>query len=313
MTAQVMGGIRVAVLYGGISAEREVSLSSGAQVIAALREAGFTVQPVEVGSDLAAVVTALQSKPDVVFNALHGRFGEDGVIQGVLDWIGVPYTHSGMRASALAMDKVAAKAAFAAAGLPVPRGRTVSVDELAEADPLPLPYVVKPINEGSSVGVEIIRSGDNRRTEVARSWRFGQSVLVEEYIPGRELTVGVMGERALAVTEILADAGVFYDYESKYADRGSRHLIPAPVHPDTYALALEIAVAAHRAIGCRGATRCDFRYDDTVGEPGRLVLLEINTQPGLTPTSLLPEQAAHHGIGFPQLCTWMVENAACGM
>lgn len=303
---------RVAVLYGGISAEREVSLSSGVQVIAALRQAGFVVQPIEVGADLAAVITALQSKPDVVFNALHGRFGEDGVIQGVLDWIGVPYTHSGTRASALAMDKVAAKAAFAAAGLPVPRGRTVSVDELAGADPLPLPYVVKPINEGSSVGVEIIRSGDNRRTELARSWRFGRNALVEEYIPGRELTVGVVGDRALAVTEILAEAGVFYDYESKYTDGGSRHLIPARVHPDTYALALDMAVAAHRAIGCRGATRCDFRYDDTAGEPGRLVLLEINTQPGLTPTSLLPEQAAHHGIDFPQLCTWMVENAACG-
>lgn len=303
---------RVAVLYGGISAEREVSLSSGVQVIAALRQAGFNVQPIEVGADLAVVVAALQSRPDVVFNALHGRFGEDGVIQGVLDWIGVPYTHSGMRASALAMDKVAAKAAFAAAGLPVPRGRTVSADELAEADPLPLPYVVKPINEGSSVGVEIIRNGDNRRAEVARNWRFGRCALVEEYIPGRELTVGVMGDRALAVTEIRAEAGVFYDYDSKYADGGSRHLIPAPVHPDTYALALDIAVAAHHAIGCRGATRCDFRYDDTVGEPGRLVLLEINTQPGLTPTSLLPEQAAHHGIDFPQLCTWMVENAACG-
>ncbi len=302
---------RVAVLYGGISAEREVSLASGTQVIAALRSAGFTVQPIEVGPDLAAVITALQSKPDVVFNALHGRFGEDGVIQGVLDWLALPYTHSGVRASALAMDKVAAKAAFAAAGLPVPRGRVVNREELAEHDPLPLPYVVKPINEGSSVGVEIIRQGDNRRTEVARAWRFGHAALVEEYIPGRELTVGVMGERALAVTEIFADAGVFYDYDLKYADGGSRHIIPARVHPDTYARALDIAAAAHRTIGCRGASRCDFRYDDTSGEPGRLVLLEINTQPGLTPTSLLPEQAAHHGIDFPQLCTWMVENASC--
>ena len=303
---------RVAVLYGGISAEREVSLSSGAQVIIALREAGFDVQPIEVGDDLGATLAALQPKPDAVFNALHGRFGEDGVIQGVLDWIGVPYTHSGVRASALAMDKVAAKAAFVSAGLPVAHGRIVELDELAADDPLPLPYVIKPINEGSSVGVEIIRCGDNRRAEVARAWRFGRTALVEEYIPGRELTVGVMGDRALAVTEILAEAGVFYDYESKYADGGSRHIIPARVHPDTYARALDMAVAAHRAIGCRGATRCDFRYDDTAGEPGRLVLLEINTQPGLTPTSLLPEQAAHHGIGFPQLCAWMVENAACG-
>lgn len=303
--------LRVAVLYGGISTEREVSLSSGIQVIAALREAGFDVTPIDVGEDLGAVLAALTPRPDAVFNALHGRFGEDGAIQGVLDWIGVPYTHSGVRASAVAMDKVAAKALFAAAGLPVAHGRTVDVAELEAADPLPLPYVVKPVSEGSSVGVEIIRSGDNRRVEVARTWRFGRAALVEEYIPGRELTVGVMGDRALAVTEILADAGVFYDYESKYADGGSRHVIPATVHPDTYAQAMDVALAAHRALGCRGASRCDFRYDDTHGEPGRLVLLEINTQPGLTPTSLLPEQAAHLGVSFPQLCAWMVENAAC--
>ena len=302
---------RVAVLYGGMSAEREVSLSSGMQVIDGLREAGFAVDPVEVGSDLGAVIAALTPRPDAVFNALHGRFGEDGAIQGVLDWLGIPYTHSGVRASALAMDKVAAKALFSSAGLPVPRGRLVDIDELAAGDPLPLPYVVKPANEGSSVGVEIIRCGDNRRAEVARAWRFGRSALVEEYIPGRELTVGVMGDEALAVTEILADAGAFYDYESKYADGGSRHIIPASVHPAVYSRALEVAVAAHRALGCRGATRCDFRYDDTAGEPGRLVLLEINTQPGLTRTSLLPEQAAHRGVSFPQLCAWMVENAAC--
>jgi D-alanine-D-alanine ligase len=171
--------------------------------------------------------------------------------------------------------------------------------------------VIKPVNEGSSVGVEIIRQGDNRRADVARSWRFGGAALVEEYIPGRELTVAVMGERALAVTEIIADAGVFYDYESKYADGGSRHVIPAKIHPDSYDRALDVALAAHRALGCRGATRCDFRYDDTKGEPGRLVLLEINTQPGLTPTSLLPEQAAYRGFDFPALCAWMVEQATC--
>jgi D-alanine-D-alanine ligase len=302
---------RVAVLYGGISTEREVSLSTGLQVIEALRQAEFDVTPVEVGDDLGAILAALTPKPDAVFNALHGRFGEDGAIQGVLDWLGVPYTHSGVRASALAMDKVAAKALFSAAGLPVPRGRTIDISELESADPLPLPYVVKPISEGSSVGVEIIRTGDNRRVEVARAWRFGSTALVEEFIPGRELTVGVMGGRALGVTEILADAGAFYDYDSKYADGGSRHIIPAAVHPDTYARAMDVAAAAHRTLGCRGATRCDFRYDDTQGEPGRLVLLEINTQPGLTPTSLLPEQAAHNGYSFPQLCAWMVENAAC--
>jgi D-alanine-D-alanine ligase len=302
---------RVAVLYGGISAEREVSLTSGGQVIAALRTAGFDVDPIEVGHDLAAVIAALTPKPDAVFNALHGRFGEDGAIQGVLDWLEIPYTHSGVRASALAMDKVAAKAVFMSAGLPVARGRMVPIPELEAADPIPLPYVVKPSNEGSSVGVEIIRGGDNRRAEIARAWKYGPAALVEEYIPGRELTVGVMGDKALAVTEILAQANSFYDYESKYADQGSRHIVPAAVHPDAYAEAMDVAVAAHRALGCRGATRCDFRYDDTAGEPGRLVLLEINTQPGLTPVSLLPEQAAHLGMSFPQLCAWMVENAAC--
>jgi D-alanine-D-alanine ligase len=302
---------RVAVLYGGISAEREVSLSSGAQVVAALRQAGFDVSGIDVGADLAALIAALTPPPDVVFNALHGRFGEDGAIQGVLDWLGIPYTHSGVRASALAMHKAAARAVFAAAGLPVARGRVVEVEELAAADPLPLPYVVKPVNEGSSVGVEIIRAGDNRRADVARSWRFGREALAEEFVPGRELTVGVMGERALAVTEIIAAANSFYDYESKYAAGGSRHIIPAGVHPAAYARAMDIAVAAHRALGCRGASRADFRYDDTAGEPGRLVLLEVNTQPGLTPTSLLPEQAAHCGMDFPALCAWMVERAAC--
>ena len=302
---------RVAVLYGGISAEREVSLSTGIQVIAALRETGFDVDPVEVGHDLGAVIARLTPKPDAVFNALHGRFGEDGAIQGVLDWLGIPYTHSGVRASALAMDKHAAKALFASAGLPVAAGRLVSIEDLRAADPMPVPYVIKPVNEGSSVGVTVVRGGDNRRAEIARSWSFGPTAMVEEYIPGRELTVGVLGDRALAVTDIRAVAGTFYDYESKYADGGSHHILPADVHPRTYDQALAVAVAAHQALGCRGATRCDFRYDDTAGEPGRLVLLEINTQPGLTPTSLLPEQAAHHGMSFAGLCAWMVENASC--
>jgi D-alanine-D-alanine ligase len=301
----------VAVLYGGISAEREVSLASGRQVIAALTEAGFDVRPIEVGPDLGAVIAALSPAPDVVFNALHGRFGEDGTIQGVLDWLGIPYTHSGVRASALAMDKQAAKAAFAAAGLPVAAGRVVPIAELAEGDPITLPYVVKPLNEGSSVGVEILRHGGNRRAEIAAGWRFGAVALVEEYIPGRELTVGVMGDRALGVTDITPAHHDFYDYEAKYAAGGSRHVIPALVHPSTYADAMDIALRAHRALGCRGASRADLRYDDTAGEPGRLVLLEVNTQPGLTPTSLLPEQAAHAGWSFPALCAWMVENAAC--
>jgi len=301
---------RVAVLHGGISAEREVSLSSGAQVMSALCEAGYEVQPVEVGADLGAVLAALAYRPDAVFNALHGRFGEDGVIQGVLDWLDLPYTHSGARASALAMDKAASRAVFAAAGLPVANGRVIDIGEFAEHDPLPLPYVIKPLNEGSSVGVDILRQGGNRRHEIARAWSFGPQALVEEFIPGRELTVGVMEDRALTVTEISA-AHEFYDYDSKYAQGGSFHTLPAAVHPGIFDKAMALAVAAHDALGCRGATRADFRYDDTQGEPGRLVLLEVNTQPGLTPTSLLPEQAAFCGIGFPALCAWMVEHATC--
>jgi D-alanine-D-alanine ligase len=301
---------RVAVLYGGISAEREVSLSSGAQVIAALQEAGYAVQPIEVGQDLGAVIAALSPKPDAVFNALHGRFGEDGVIQGVLDWLDIPYTHSGVRASALAMDKAASRAVFASVGLPIAPGRVIDIGELEIADPLPRPYVVKPLNEGSSVGVEILRVGENRRYEIARDWRFGPQALVEEFIPGRELTVGVMGDRALTVTDIAA-THAFYDYESKYAAGGSQHIIPAVLHPRAHEQAMSIALAAHTALGCRGASRTDFRYDDTAGEPGRLVLLEVNTQPGLTPTSLLPEQAAFCGIAFPALCAWMVEEARC--
>ena len=304
---------RVAVLYGGISAEREVSLSTGKQVIPALRQSGFDVVPIDVTRDLGALIAALTAaRPDAVFNALHGRFGEDGCIQGILDWLELPYTHSGVRASALAMDKVAAKSIFASAGLPITRHRLVTREEFVEAHPLPTPYVVKPVNEGSSVGVEIVRNGDNRRAEIARNWRYGAQAMAETYIPGRELTVGVMGDRALAVTDIIAAAGAFYDYESKYATGGSRHVLPAEMHPDAYDAALDIALRAHQALGCRGASRADLRYDDTEGEPGHLVLLEVNTQPGLTPTSLLPEQAAHLGIPFPALCAWMVEQARCG-
>jgi D-alanine-D-alanine ligase len=301
---------RIAVLQGGISPEREVSLSTGAEVVAALRAAGFAVVPITVGDDLPALIAALTPPPDAVFNALHGRFGEDGAIQGVLDWLGIPYTHSGVRASSLAMDKVAAKAAFAAAGIPVARHVLVEIASLAHEDPLPRPFVVKPPNQGSSVGVAIVHPGDNRMAEIIAGWRYGPLALVEKFVPGREITVGVMGSSSLAVTEIRPADG-FYDYEAKYAPGGSRHVIPAPIHPDSYAEALALAAAAHQALGCRGASRADFRYDDTAGEPGRLVLLEINTQPGLTPTSLLPEQAAHCGMSFPALCTWMVENAAC--
>jgi D-alanine-D-alanine ligase len=289
-----------------MSSEREVSLRSGAQVAGALREAGFEVVPVEVGEDLAALLVALTPRPDVVFNALHGRFGEDGTIQGVLDYLGLPYTHSGVRASALAMDKAAAKAVFAAAGLPVAPHRIIDIAELADHDPLPPPYVVKPVSEGSSVGVHIVKPGDNSRAEIVANWHFGPA-MVEQYIPGRELTVGVLGDRALTVTEILP-AEKFYDYHAKYAAGGSRHVLPAEVPEEISKAAKDIAVAAHKALGCRGASRSDLRYDDA---SGRLVLLEVNTQPGMTATSLLPEQAAHEGMDFPALCAWMVERATC--
>ncbi len=306
----------VALLYGGISAEREVSLNSGRNCATALREAGYRVTPIDVTADLTALLAALATaKPDVVFNTLHGRFGEDGCIQGVLDWLGLPYTGSGLRASAVAMDKVAAKAAFRAAGLPVAEHTLLTPAALEAADPLPLPYVVKPPNEGSSVGVHIIRAGDNRRAEIARGWTHGPLLMAEPFIPGRELTVAVLHDRALTVTEIATHLA-FYDYEAKYAAGGSRHVLPAQIHPAAFEEAKRVAVAAHAALGCRGVSRADLRYDDTQGDGplplGRVVLLEVNTQPGMTATSLVPEQAAHCGMPFPQLVSWMVENARHG-
>ncbi|WP_298283918.1 D-alanine--D-alanine ligase [Acidocella sp.] len=296
----------VAVLMGGMSSERQVSMRSGAGVAAALREKGYRVTEVVVGEDLTALIAALTPKPDAVFNALHGPFGEDGTIQGVLDYLGIPYTHSGVRASAMAMDKAAAKAVFAAAGLPIAPHRVIEIEELAEDDPLPPPYVVKPLNEGSSVGVFIVREGGNSRAEIVAAWHYGPA-MVEQYIPGRELTVGVLEDFALTVTEILS-AEAFYDYTAKYAAGGSRHVVPAQIPDEVADEAKNIAVAAHRALGCRGASRADLRFDD---ETGRLILLEVNTQPGMTATSLLPEQAAYTGMDYPSLCAWMVERAAC--
>lgn len=300
----------VAVLKGGWSAEREVSLVSGRECARALAETGYSVREIDVGHDLEALVAALTPRPDVVFNALHGRGGEDGTLQAVLDFLRIPYTHSGVLASAVAMDKPMAKAVFAAAGLPLAAGRVVERTSLKAGDPLPRPFVVKPVNEGSSVGVLIVREGDNDawREEVA-TWRFDR-LLVEAFIPGRELTVAVMGGRALGVLEIVA-RGSFYDYDSKYAPGGSAHVVPARIPEAVYAEALDIGLRAHQALGCRGVSRADLRYDDTGGQPGRLVLLEVNTQPGMTPTSLVPEIAGHAGIGFGELVRWMVENAAC--
>jgi D-alanine-D-alanine ligase len=299
----------VAVLMGGWSSEREVSLSSGRDCAAALAARGYKVRTIDVTRDLGALTKALRPRPDIVFNALHGRGGEDGTVQGVLEFLRIPYTHSGVLASAVAMDKPMAKAVFAKAGLPLVEGAVVKREALGIADPMAPPFVVKPTNEGSSVGVRIVRPNDNSWREEARGWAFPEA-LVERFIPGREITVAVMGERALGVCEI-RPRGTFYDYTAKYAVGGSDHLIPAPMHKRAYEEALDIGVRAHRALGCRGVSRTDLRYDDTAGEPGRLYLLEINTQPGMTPTSLVPDIARHAGIDFGELVHWMVENAAC--
>jgi D-alanine-D-alanine ligase len=293
---------------GGWSAEREVSLATGTACADALSDAGYEVLRFDVKHDLNTLIDALKPAPDVVFNALHGRFGEDGRIQSLLDILGLPYTHSGVLASALAMDKQSAKALFAARGIPCPEGRLLSASEFGDSMPLEPPFVVKPNKEGSSVGVMLIRPGDNR--VAFDDWPYGDDVLVEEYIDGRELTVAVIGDRALGVTELRPHVG-FYDYEAKYTDGKTVHLCPAPIPDEITELAMGYAVEAHRALGCRGVSRADFRYDDTESSPGRLYMLEINTQPGMTPLSLVPEQAAHAGMGMSDLVSWMVENAAC--
>lgn len=294
----------VAVLMGGWSAEREVSLVSGAACAKALGEAGYRVTAIDVQRDVGALLTRLFPRPDVVFNALHGRFGEDGCIQGLLNILDIPYTHSGLLASALAMDKPAAKRLFWAADIPVAEDRIVTREELREGDPLERPFVIKPPNEGSSVGVFIIQQQGDINAVLER-WPFGKEVMVERFIPGRELTVAVMGDQPLAVTEIVTERN-FYDYDAKYAAGGSKHTLPAPVDADVYDETLRLAARACATLGCRGVARADFRFD---GE--QIFLLEVNTQPGMTPTSLVPEQAAHVGISFPELCAWMVENAEC--
>ncbi len=302
---------RVAVLYGGISAEREVSLVSGRDCGKALTEAGFTVEMVDVTDDVGALIKALTPAPDAAFNALHGRWGEDGCVQGLLELLHIPYSHSGVMASALAMDKEMAKRVFLANGLRCAESVVATREQILAADVLPRPYVVKPVAEGSSVGVRIVQEGDNEPPLGAEEpWQFSQQIMVERFIPGRELTVSVMGERALAVTELKPKQG-FYDYEAKYTEGKTVHEIPAKLPEPIYEEALASALKAHRALGCRGVSRADFRYDDTPGGDGQLYLLEVNTQPGMTPLSLVPEQAAHLGIGFPELCAWLVENATC--
>jgi len=301
---------RVAVLLGGRSAEREVSLTSGRGCAKALREEGFDVVEIDPReSDLAAQINA--AKPDVVFNALHGRWGEDGSVQGLLELLAIPYTHSGILASALAMHKQRAKDVFRAAGLPLVKSIVADRRAAAAGHLMEPPYVVKPVNEGSSVGVFIIRKGDNRPPAALGShqWTLSDEMMIEEFVPGRELTVAVMGTSALAVTEISTNLE-FYDYEAKYAPGGSIHTLPAKIPAAVAEEAMRLAERAHMALGCRGVSRCDFRYDDTVGKQ-RLVVLEVNTQPGMTPTSLVPEQAAVNGMSYRALCRWIVEDASC--
>ena len=300
----------VAVLMGGLSAERSVSLRSGAACALALEGEGYRVSRVDVDRDLSEALTQL--KPDVAFNALHGRFGEDGVVQGILEMLQIPYTHSGVLASSLAMQKDRAKAVMKAAGVPVAEGITISRFEAAKAHVMKPPYVVKPVNEGSSVGVILVREDRaHPPQELARpDWPYGDLVLVERYIPGRELTCAVMDNRALGVIDIQPATGVFYDFDAKYAKGGSIHILPAKILPNIYHLVQKLALTAHQSLGCRGVSRADFRYDDTPQGTGEVICLEVNTQPGMTETSLVPELAAHEGIGFGELVRWMVEDAS---
>ena len=299
---------RVAVIMGGTSVEREVSLVSGCAVEKALASLGYAVTLIDADHSLPARLA--QCRPDVVFNALHGRIGEDGCVQGLFEVLGIPYTHSGVLTSALAMNKPVAKQLFSDAGLTCPEGRVMNFTAVLAGEGFGPPYVMKPLNEGSSVGVHIVLNADNHRQLTHEDWAFGDQVLVEKYIPGREIQVAIMGDRALGAIEV-RPRGRFYDYETKYTDGKAEHFMPAPIHADAYAQALDIALRAHQTLGCRGVSRADLRYDDTSGEPGTFYLLEINTQPGMTPLSLVPEIAANYGLNFPELVAWMVENAAC--
>ncbi|MBI3703471.1 MAG: D-alanine--D-alanine ligase [Rhizobiales bacterium] len=299
----------VAVLMGGWSAEREVSLRSGKACADALERLGsYKVSRIDVSRDIAATLSAL--KPDVALNVLHGRPGEDGTLQGLLEIAGIPYTHSGVMASAVAMQKDIAKTLLKAGGVPVPGGMVVSRLDAAKKHLLPPPYVIKPLAEGSSVGVFIVREDHKHPPqELSRAdWTFGERVLVEPFIPGKELTCAVMGETALGVIEIVPTTK-FYDYESKYAPGGSKHILPAPIPPAVYEQCRRLSLAAHRALGCRGISRADFRYDASADGHG-LYCLEVNTQPGMTETSLVPEMAQHAGISFEDLVRWMVEDAS---
>lgn len=295
---------KVAVLMGGPSAEREVSLVSGRECAKALREEGYDVTELDAGQDIAERLRALA--PDVVFNALHGRWGEDGCVQGILEWLHIPYTHSGILASSLAMDKERTKDVYRAHGLPVVPSLLASKADVSAGHVMAPPYVVKPYNEGSSVGVYIVQEAANGPPKLDEN--MPETVMVEAYAAGRELTTTVMGDQALTVTEIITEG--WYDYDAKYTQGGSRHVCPADIPQDIFDLCMEYAVTAHQALGCRGVSRTDYRWDEARGAEG-LVLLETNTQPGMTPTSLSPEQARAVGMSFGALCAWMVEDASC--
>jgi D-alanine-D-alanine ligase len=291
---------------GGPSAEREVSLDTGRACANALREYGYEdVVEVDAGPDLCAVLTAL--KPDAVLNCLHGRWGEDGCVQGILEWLKIPYSHSGVLASAVAMDKQRSKDIFRAAGLPVVQSVIVPSDEVRSRHVMTPPYVVKPNNEGSSVGVYLVEAENNGPPQLDAD--MPETVMVETFAPGRELTTTVIGDRALTVTDIITTG--WYDYDAKYKEGGSSHVVPADVPQDIFDLCMQYALRAHTALGCRGVSRTDFRWDEARGVDG-LILLETNTQPGMTSTSLSPEQAQATGMSFPALCAWMVEDASCG-
>lgn len=310
----------VAVLMGGWSAEREVSLVSGGAVCKALGELGHNVLAIDVQRDAMGLLQTLmmqsKGKPDIIFNALHGRVGEDGTVQGLLEFIGIPYTHSGVSASAIAMDKPLMKAIVSQEGVPCPQGVTVTHESIVKNGyPMNPPFVIKPTNEGSSVGVRIVCNEDDKNKIEEDGWIYGDSVLIETYIPGRELTVAVLGHngeaKALGVTELRPKGHTFYDYEAKYTGGETEHLVPAPIPQEIYDEAMRLSVLAYRAAGCQGAARADFRWDDSKPGTTGLYFLEMNTQPGMTPLSLLPEQAKYAGMSFSDLIQWMLDHPTC--
>ncbi|WP_289034301.1 D-alanine--D-alanine ligase [uncultured Roseibium sp.] len=306
-----MSGKHVAVLMGGWVHERPVSLSTGTECADALEKAGYQVSRIDVDRNIAAVLKELA--PDVVFNALHGPFGEDGCIQGVLEVLDIPYTHSGVMASALAMNKIKAKAVMSSVGVMVTQHLIVNRHDVGNQHPMDPPYVIKPINEGSSFGVLIVKEDQAHPPQelTGSDWPYPDVLMCERYIPGRELTCAVMGDRALGVIDIVPTGPGFYDFDAKYADGGSKHILPAKISPIVYQEVQTLALKAHQALGCRGVSRADFRFNEREDGTGELICLEVNTQPGMTPTSLVPELAAHEGIGFQDLVSWMVEEASC--